>query len=149
MNFKEIEEFFTSASRYCYLVENLTSTNNEDKLKQLLLSLSTLYTNVLYLPNIKPKSANAVEIDFTLPKLELRKYDMYWNVYDPYEYEKPINGSLKDDLLDIYNDIKTGALLYYKHEQEEAVWHWKYSFEIHWGRHAINALRALHAITFK
>ena len=25
-----------------------------------------------------------------------------------------------------------------------AIWHWRYNFEVHWGDHAIDALRALH-----
>lgn len=46
--------------------------------------------------------------------------DGYWEVFDPYEDDKPVRASLSDDLRDVYRDVRAG------------------------GDHAIDALRALH-----
>ena len=54
-------------------------------------------------------------------------------------------GDVGDDLLDTYKDIKAGALLSQAGRVEEALWHWSFMHRIHWGRHALGALAALHA----
>jgi hypothetical protein len=59
--------------------------------------------------------------------------------------EDPVVGDLADDLADIYRDIKAGLWLYDHGHTTQAVWAWRYTFQIHWGRHATNALYALHA----
>src|SRR5262249_33758189 len=71
--------------------------------------------------------------------------DGYWEVFDPYEQDEPVAASLSDDLLDIYADLKRGlALLDSNAVEASAVWEWRFHFDVHWGAHAIDALRALH-----
>ncbi|MBT2659203.1 DUF5063 domain-containing protein [Bacillus sp. ISL-18] len=36
-------------------------------------------------------------------------------------------------------------MLYERNEHIEATWEWKFSFDIHWGSHAVDAIRALHS----
>jgi hypothetical protein len=59
-----------------------------------------------------------------------------------------VEASLSDDILDIYKDVKKGILLYEKNEHIEAIWEWKFCFEIHWGSHAVDEIRALHSAIF-
>lgn len=63
---------------------------------------------------------------------------------DPTLEDEPVMGDVGDDLLDIYKDIKAGCLLFERGELTEALWHWSFLHRMHWGRHAVGALFALH-----
>jgi hypothetical protein len=65
---------------------------------------------------------------------------------DPAISEEPVIGDVGDDLLDIYKDVKAGLLLHDRGEIPEALWHWSFLHNIHWGLHAVGALRALHCL---
>lgn len=73
-----------------------------------------------------------------------------FNYYSSFFHPTRINedesgtGDLADDLADIYRDIKNGLWLYDNRHTTEAVWSWRYTFQIHWGRHATSGLYALH-----
>lgn len=69
--------------------------------------------------------------------------DLYWEVFDPYEEAPLVCGSLSDDLLDVYRDLRRGLLIYDAGKVGSAVWEWKFHFTNHWGDHAVDALRAL------
>ncbi len=64
---------------------------------------------------------------------------------DPANADEPVMGDVGDDLLDTYKDVKAGALLSQAGRVEEALWHWSFMHRVHWGRHALGALAALHA----
>lgn len=70
-------------------------------------------------------------------------HDLYWEVFDPYVDEERVAGSLTDDFLDIYRDLKRGLVAFDKGQHQEAVWEWRFHFDHHWGEHAVDALRAL------
>ena len=57
-----------------------------------------------------------------------------------------IVGSLADDLADTYFDLKEGLALQEAGETEPSrvIWEWRFSFDIHWGEHALSALRSLY-----
>jgi hypothetical protein len=143
-----VEEFLGSAISYCEFVENYMVNNDKDKLTQLLISISSLYAQAMSLPEVEPNDTEIYDIKFDVPDVKFKKNDTYWKVFEPYTAVEPVCGSLSDDLIDIYKDLKEGVLLYQSDEQVEAIWHWKFNFEIHWGKHAVNAMRALHSINF-
>ena len=64
---------------------------------------------------------------------------------DPRRDEEPVMGDVGDDLLDTYKDVKAGCLLYAQGRMPLALWHWSLMHRIHWGKHAVDALAALHA----
>jgi hypothetical protein len=74
----------------------------------------------------------------------LEGFEIYWKVFDPYEQEPPVAGSLSDDLLDVYRDVGEGLALWESGQDANAIWEWRFSFESHWGARAIDAMRALH-----
>jgi len=51
---------------------------------------------------------------------------------------------LIEDLTDIYQDVKEGMNLYEKNYKSQALYHWQMTFEFHWGRHILGAMKALH-----
>ena len=83
---------------------------------------------------------------------KLSSYDYYLEIFDPYEYEKPVAGSLADDLAGIYKDIKEGLSDWENvnsRDRLNIIWEWKFSFNSHWGEHATGAFRALYSLLFR
>jgi hypothetical protein len=58
--------------------------------------------------------------------------------------DEPVVGDLADDLVAIYRDVAAGLALYDASCIDDAIWQWGFNFQIHWGRHASSAIRALH-----
>ncbi len=69
----------------------------------------------------------------------------YSEIFSPLlPLEAPVVGDLADDLVEIYRDVAAGLMLYEAGSIEDALWHWGFNFQIHWGEHASSAIRALH-----
>jgi len=68
-------------------------------------------------------------------------------VFDPTKDSEAISGSLADDIADIYRDLKKGLELKetYPRQPEAAIWQWRFGFYSHWGKHAMDALLAIHS----
>jgi hypothetical protein len=67
-------------------------------------------------------------------------------VFDPFVLppEEPVVGSIADDVADIYGDVVGGLVEYEASRTAQAVWEWKFQLRSHWGRHATDAMYALH-----
>jgi hypothetical protein len=62
-----------------------------------------------------------------------------------YELERegePTIGDLRDDLADIYRDLRRG-LTAFEESEADGIWEWRFNHEVHWGIHARDALVAL------
>ena len=75
--------------------------------------------------------------------------DYYWTI-TPFDFSGAerveLVGIVADDLADIYRDMKEGLDLLAAGESEnDVVWEWRYGFCSHWGKHAVDALRIIHA----
>lgn len=90
-------------------------------------------------PGLEAESAAVSESVATLG------VDGYWEVFDPRELGEPVGGSLTDDLVDVYRDLRRGLALA-DVSLAEVVWEWKFSYETHWGNHATDAIRLLHRV---
>lgn len=53
-------------------------------------------------------------------------------------------GDLGDDIADMHRDLSLGLALYQRGHLESAEWTWAFTFRTHWGRHAVDAWKALH-----
>lgn len=114
--------------------------------------LARLYAAALDLPEVdiddfpdpEPVSAEAKRSMFVsfagLP------FNYYREVFfsNVEQVDEPVVGDLADDLTDIYCDLRDGLALFDSGNEPAAVWYWRFSFGIHWGRHAVCALRAIH-----
>ena len=79
-------------------------------------------------------------------KEKLGDWDLYHQVFDPTHDNEAIVGTLADDIADIFDDLKEG-LVFIEAAQanpEEAIWTWRLLFYSHWGKHAMDALLAIH-----
>ena len=74
----------------------------------------------------------------------------YQLVFDPFKDHESVTTTVSDDLEDIYCDVKEGLLAMAGLDRASAsiVWQWKFDLEIHWGRHAVSAMNALHSLFF-
>lgn len=65
---------------------------------------------------------------------------------DPRLVEEPVMGDVGDDLLDVDMDVRGGLVRFDDDDIEAALWHWAHLHRLHWGRHAVGALFALHCL---
>jgi uncharacterized protein DUF5063 len=78
----------------------------------------------------------------------LGEWATYWTTLHPYDADAgtAVNLTLGDDLADIWRDLKPGlAGLAAGAPLDAALWDWRLLFYTHWGAHATDALRVLHA----
>jgi hypothetical protein len=145
-----LHNFVTSAKEYISWVESNNSRTKRDMetVNELLLALYSNAFRLKYHPNadlienisISHKDWKKIRESFNgLP------IDEYQEIFDPLDLsdKSPVTASLSDDLADIYRDIKHALLAYEKGKTEEAEDDLRRNFEIHWGQHAISALKAI------
>ena len=154
-----LETFVAAAKAYCHLVETYEQYEVTAFLAQVHPSLAALYHAALLLPEVEPED---VSLERPIPSErafrlldELSIYlgvpDRYRLVMEPYELEEEAAkaiyaGSLADDLVDTYREVKNGLLLWEGADasvRQRIVWDWRYGFAIHWARHASSALYVL------
>lgn len=149
--------FLQSVRDFCDFIENDRAESHVTFLRMTQSHLHTLYfggqklqsVDLIYNLDFEDIMVKA-QLENILNSLATRIKDrFYWHVFDPTKKDdiEPVCGDLLDDLGDVYKDLKNSLLLLDKGtpaEIETAVWTFKNSFDIHWGRHCINAIYALH-----
>lgn len=142
--------FVDEAAGFCALVSERKPT-----VEALRRSLVTLVAAALELRPVEPTDADhplTEEIGKATARVvdsvrsALGAADRYWEVFDPRVREEPVAASLADDIGDIFRDLRTGLALHAEGHPADAIWHWRFTFEMHWGDHATDALRALHRL---
>lgn len=140
----EVRKFAETAHRYCAFVDVAASLSASERLhraRQLLAELVHVACDLPRGDSEGPDASAEVSRPANWPGFGDR--DVYWEIFDPYENEPPVCGSLSDDLLDIYSDLRRGLVAYDAGHVGAAVWEWRFHFDHHWGDHAVDALRAL------
>lgn len=158
--------FAVVANRFCSVVDSASSTERADLLLQIYRILPKLIDEAISLPdvrlsdsddqvegsgqpafraNVRPSVQEWGQL-YNLLKEKLGDWDRYWQVFDPTEDDEAIFGTLADDIADIYRDLKEGLVLIEAHEAppEDIIWNWRLLFYSHWGKHAMDALLAVH-----
>jgi len=155
-----ISAFSAKARQYCAFVEDTRATNSWIFAQACLTEALGLYHLALRLPEVAPARGDLLEginhEDWTVVRENLARRisrDLYWMVFEPLVSEppEPVVGSLTDDLADIWRDLKPGVEAIGSGTTDsirDVVWHWRSSFESHWGNHAVSAIGALHALCF-
>jgi hypothetical protein len=160
---EHILQFIDHAVTFCDLLEGSQQLTAQQFAVQVSQTMALLYAAALALPSIHPETdviqgTSDTEDNKSLLQQINAKFKgttAYWEVFnpynvdDPYKQEEALMGALDDDLLDIYSDLLKGFRIYGKGSSDqdlEAVWYWQLSFNTHWGRHLVSALRALHQL---
>jgi hypothetical protein len=145
-----IQRFVERAESYCGFIEQAGTLDLRDRLRRAQQELLGLYSEALDLPAAEPDERVAEPSSVLAPDWPgMGELDFYWEVFDPYELadDEPVGATLSGDLLDVYCDVRGGLEMLRAHGERglpAATWHWRFTFETHWGDHAIDALRALH-----
>lgn len=117
--------------------------------------LLELQAAVLYLPSVTDDdlddSADAAKERFEHSRQIQRAlqaclpFSGYSLVFDPLDENDrvAILTNLDDDLADIYFDVSDGIALADAGYHGDAVWHLRFSYFTHWGRHAVHAQTAI------
>lgn len=146
----ELERFRSEAAHYCDLVEH-----EGFELHELLKTLLRLVDRGLALSECSPDTdepavaPEGLDADAAVVAKNVQQsigIDFYWELFDSLslpELPEPVAGSLVDDLVDIYRDLRVGLQLADTGSLTDAAWEWRFSFRSHWGRHATSAIRVL------
>jgi len=135
--------FAAIVRRYCAFIERASTLTETTRLHQARRLLAELVHVACQLPSdtTGPNTKTT-----PLPQKTwsyFSTHEWYYEVFDPYVEEPPVRASLSDDLLDIYSDLRRGLVAYDAGHVGTALWQWRFNFDIHWGNHAVDALRAL------
>jgi hypothetical protein len=151
---KALADFRAAAEPFLHLVEKAQHLGLSDFLAQLNYCLPPLYSAALLLPEVEPESEHYHDFRthedwkrlYATLQEQFGSLDPYWDIYDPTDKnEEKVQGSLADDIADIYLDIKGCLLLSEKKVAvADVVWQLQFNFIIHWGAHLVSALRAIH-----
>jgi hypothetical protein len=169
--------FYQAARDFCHLLET-ESANRPAWGRSLLATLARLYACAHILPegsllyayvpdSEEPNDAidQLDEFDVTDDQYKaifsrlselFGAHAGYWCYFDPTEppdvKDDPVYGLLPDDLADIYRDIAPGVRGWETLRDDllvDIVHHWKNPlFSVHWGSHAVDAMRALHPLVY-
>ncbi len=142
----ELREMAEAAAAYCQHIE-AESKEWPQWLCQVGLLLARLHGAVAALgqpavdfhPPIKPDLELRFEL-FSQLRAQLGRHDCYRTELD-------WNGSLADDLTDIYCELKYG-LTQLEGAPELALELWRHGFRVHWGMHLMDASRHLYQLAF-
>jgi len=150
-----VNSFRLLAREFCQLIENQEGHTRRHLIENVLILLSKLLAIGIQLPDVQPATS---DIQFTEDEVQLHAkefvdlskvigaklgdLDTYWSVFDPTEQAESAPCSLSADLAEIYMDLKDSvALLETSKEKMDVYWDWKFDFQEHWARHAIEAFK--------
>ena len=152
-------EFAEVAERYCGLLDRHQASGGPELVR----ALYVLLPELLFRASALPRGDASEESELSDPLGDdgwraifesltdtLGELDLYWEVFDPTALgdDDPMTATLSDDLADIYRDLRRGLGLPGSPLPSRAVWDWRFDFESHWGHHAIDALRTMHALMY-
>ena len=147
-----VAEFAELAREYGDIVDRAGALGRDAFLLAIEPRIARLYASAAELPRVDPEGESglefAVDVALTLKQLEalLAGRDSFRVVFDPWSGDEPVHSSLSDCLADIYHDLREGLAAFEAGYPDEAVWEWRFGWEIHWGRHAWEALAALRSL---
>lgn len=142
---REAERFHDVARGYCRFVETMAKVPPERRPSEAIRHLCALLEDATELPSGLEGTDAEVE-RVAAPDFDLGAVDLYYAVADPFVRDELVVGSLMDDLADIYVDLREGIDLLAAGYASDALWHWRFNHDSHWGDHAVGALGALHRI---
>lgn len=147
------------AELLCALVEDAPSYRREQFVPLAWSRLTAVLAEAILLPALEPESEDVLaggptHEEWRVLAVGLRALfgdrDAYRTTWAPYGAESPTagHGSLADDLAGVWRDLRDGldALAAGTASEADVLWEWRFGFEHHWGRHAVEATRALHAV---
>ena len=152
-----LDRFYAAARSFMTCVDSASTLASDAFLIQTSHCLAELYGAALDVPVVEPESEHLVDARrpaeerlkewnerYVSLKEKLGASDAYWVVFDSTKQEEPVQGSLADDITDIYLDLKQDLLLRDKGlARADLIFQMYLSFREHWAKHAIHALNTI------
>jgi hypothetical protein len=138
-----VEAFAAAATRFIQFVEHSETLDSEAFVRNVQPLVVDVYSGAMSLDggepadDAEPPASMSTEEWLTLFQRLQRQLAAFDAVVD---------GSLSDDIADIYRDLRDGLITYDAGATGEAVWKWRTEFESHWGQHAAHAIYALQVL---
>ncbi len=105
--------FVCQAWQFCAFVEKAHEYSLGERLRVARQQLTSLYDCATLLPDTQATEGDepvTPGAPSQWPGFE--RFEAYWEVFDPYQRSTPVGGSLSDDVLDIYGDLRRGLSLW-------------------------------------
>jgi hypothetical protein len=151
---EKFEKLAKKSQKFCDWAEGEPAdTDTEARLG--LKAMSLLYAAALSLAGLDLPDEEQHDLEKRIP------VDQWRNVYDRFEslpvstYAEAnhplerrtelIYTDLQEELADIYQDVAEGLALYKDGLVSDALWHWRLTFEFHWGRRLLSVMNVLHS----
>lgn len=144
---RDTAAFALQADQYCDFIQQASTLPLVSRLTEARVRLLELYQAGTALPEVEPPDDYKAVSKPVPPAAWARfdRFEIYWEVFDPYVNEASLSTTLSDDLLDVYFDVLYGLDLWRSEAPKAAaICTWRDCFDIHWGDHAVDAIRALH-----
>jgi hypothetical protein len=152
------EAAIEAARVYCGVVERRDHLDLDAFLVAVHEASATLYRATMVLPEIEPSSTEYPRLWsheewarlYGELKVKLGRLDRYREIFDPYEddSEEPVIGSLADSIADVYGEALRATRIANSGALTDAAWELQFHGEVHWGHHALDVMRAIHAHRF-
>lgn len=151
-----IDEFVRNSESFVTWIET-PPVDKIDEASSALLHLSKLYASALQLMKVDvakddseedPESCKVTVEQWkeVYESLNHLPFTYYREVESPHDSDgEVIFTDLVEDITDTYQDVAEGLNLYKTGQNEQAVCHWQMTFEFHWGRHVLGAMKAIHS----
>jgi Domain of unknown function (DUF5063) len=138
-----IEAFVAAARRFVRFVEDSEALSREAFFRNAQTSMLDLYTTAMSLDHGQPTDDADPPSSTTTDEWRIL-FQRLQRQLEP--FDSVVDGSLSDDIADVYRDLRNGFLSYDSGDVDDAVWKWRTEFESHWGRHAAHAIYALQVL---
>jgi hypothetical protein len=155
-----VENFAALARKYCEWAESEPGWGYEDTktAHELLVRLVAAGMELPQGTSTDAPEAEKPELSALMDRMKKRFADLpvqqYWEITDPVaaaedeEKRKPAPIFVWEVLMDIYTELKAGLYFYDQRLEGDACVQWRVSFDTHWERLALSALRAIYAETW-
>jgi hypothetical protein len=150
-----LDRFRLTASRFVETVDSAANHQLEAFLSIIGNRLAELYCIALQLPSVEPDTSDVDRTSFSTEewailyeslRRKIGPFDVYWAIFDPTEESNAVQGSLAQDISEIYYDLKFDLSLADRVPQNDWLWELRFSFRTHWGTHLMRAMAAIHEL---
>jgi hypothetical protein len=138
-----VDGFVAAARRFVQFVEESAILSRDSFVVEVQSRLLDVYTGAMSLDS-------GVAAEDAEPPSSMTT-DEWWSLFQRLQgqlgtFDSVVDGSLADDIADVYRDLRDGFAAYGSFGLDEAVWNWRTEFDSHWGRHAAHAIFALQVL---
>src|SRR5262249_25145988 len=113
----DVTTFVCQAREFCAFVKEAPQSLLPQRLLNARHGLIALLRAAVLLPSIEPPDTPEPASPNRPEGWEaFVQFDTYWEVFDPYDMQEPVAGSISDDLLDIFGDVHRGLQLWERGE---------------------------------